>query len=91
METPILLLLLFIIYLIIITSLKSMGFRGKNECNYCSNCCPKCRKPLERIRRNNFDRTINIITFQIFKLNRYKCINCDWEGLLSENKFDKKH
>ena len=90
MDTPILLLVFLIIYFTTLFVLKNMGFMEKNVCDNCANCCPQCNEPLERIRRNNSDRIINLITFQMFGFKRYKCNHCYWEGLRWENKFDKK-
>lgn len=67
-----------------------MGFKEKIVCEHCANCCPQCNEALERVRRNNSDRIVNLLTFQMFGFKRYTCNNCDWEGLRWENKFEKK-
>lgn len=90
MDTPILLLVFLIIYFTTLCFLKNKGFMKKIVSEKCANCCPKCNEALERIRRNNSDRIINLITFQMFSFKRYNCNYCDWEGLRWENKFEKK-
>lgn len=90
MDTPIILLFCLIIYFIILYVLKNIGFMKKIVSENCANCCPNCNEPLERIRRHNSDRIINLLTFQMFDFKRYNCNHCDWEGLRWENKFEKK-
>ena len=89
MDTPILLLVFLIVYFTTLCVFKNMGVMQKVTSENCANCCPKCNEALERIRRKNSDRFINLLTFQIFGFKRYSCNNCDWEGLRWENKFDK--
>ena len=89
MDTPILLLVFLIAYFTTICVFKNMGFMQKIMSENCANCCPECNEALERVRRKNSDRFINLLTFQMFGFKRYSCNNCDWEGLRWENKFDK--
>jgi len=81
MDIPILLLVFFITYFIVLCLLKKIGFKKKIVNEHSSNCCSKCSESLERVRRYNSDRIINLITFQIFDFKRYICNNCHWEGL----------
>ena len=89
MDTPILLLFFLIIYFLTLFVFNKMGFMQKKSCKHCANCCPVCNEALERVRRNNSDRIINLLTFQMFDFKRYVCIHCNWEGLRSGNKFEK--
>ena len=88
MDKPILLLIVLTIYFTALCVLKKIGLMQKVVSEHYSNCCPKCNEALERIRRYNSDRIINLLTFQIFDFKRYKCNQCNWEGLRWENKFD---
>lgn len=90
MDTPIILLVFITCYLLTLCFLKLIGFKQKVVSEHYSNCCPICNEALERVRRNNFDRIINLITFQVFGFKRYLCNNCDWQGLRWQKKFEKK-
>ena len=86
MDKPILLLVFLTCYFTAICFLKKIGFKKKVVSEHYTNCCPKCNEALERIRRYNHDRIINLVTFQMFDFKRYYCNNCEWEGLRWENK-----
>ena len=44
--------------------------------------CPSCKYPyLTRIQRKFLDYIINILLLNTATLKRYKCKNCNWEGL----------
>ena len=89
MDSPILLLILLIVYFTALSVLKNIGFMQKIVSEHSSNCCPKCNESLERVRKNNSDRMLNLLTFQMFDFKRYACNNCDWEGLRWEDKFEQ--
>ena len=73
--------IILLIYLLILFVLRHLNIGRKEKCNNCNNCCPDCSSPLNRIKRNNIDQTINHISFRIFDYKRYTCTECGWEGL----------
>ena len=77
-------------YIIILLLLRRINVWRKKECNNCNNCCPDCQEPLERIKRGKIDYLINYLTFQIFDLKRYQCVNCAWKGRRWERTFSGK-
>lgn len=90
MDAPILFLLLLVLYVVALFILRDSGYKEKIVCDHCVNCCPNCKEPLERVRRRNVDKLVNFLTFQMFGFKRYKCENCDWNGLRWEKKYNKQ-
>ena len=82
--------LMVISYFILLVTLKKLNIGRKLTCNRCENCCPDCKEALERIKRLTKDYIFNYLTFLIFDLKRYKCMNCAWEGLKWEKPFSGK-
>jgi hypothetical protein len=47
--------------------------------------CPRCNNYTFRIKRKQSDRLIDILTFGVFAIKRFKCFYCYWEGRITRS------
>lgn len=45
--------------------------------------CPRCNNYAYRIKRKHADRLFNTITLGVFRMKRFKCFYCYWEGMIT--------
>ena len=87
MDLFLLLFLTFVIYFIILLIIKKIELGKIKSFLDCNNCCPDCNNSLSRIQRKTSDYLLNYITLRFFKLKRYICANCGWEGIKWDENF----
>ena len=87
MDSFLLILLVLILYVSVLFLVKLFSIGEKETCDSCRNCCPDCKHAMERIKRMQGDYFLNHLTFHMFNLKRYRCMDCGWEGLKWEKQY----
>ena len=60
---------------------QNTGFKSKSKTRSLSiTKCPKCGNKCSRISRDNMDKSLNMLSFNLMKWKRYSCPSCYWEG-----------
>jgi hypothetical protein len=48
--------------------------------------CPACgSQDMERVQKTLGDKILNLITFNLLELKRYRCLSCLWVGPISKH------
>nr|MBK9652809.1 hypothetical protein [Bacteroidota bacterium] len=42
-------------------------------------CCPRCGSDMMRIPKRRFEKIVNLLSFNLFKIKRYSCYDCHHE------------